>query len=646
MRRLLERLGLEQEFDRSLIVVASELKCPLPDQRAFRIASAMADCALSGIVFVSAAPRMLIAAAAAGMRTVAAPGTEAPSRKFATIAAEAVSEASDITVPELLAGEIDEDVGPTYVLRGRVVTMNSAGDVWPGGAVVVSKGKIAAVLSQDQAIPGEFDAAPIVETTGTIYPGLIDLHNHFVYNVLPLWVVPRKYENRSQWPRHEEYRSGVSKPIKQALAKFSDSSEAIIRFVEARAIMSGTTTGQGMRTKVNGGPRLFRGAMRNVEETNDSRLPEARTRVPNLTVTGQGGPERIAGFRRALADTENRGAGYYYHLSEGVDDRSRRHFMNLLDHDLIGPSLVGIHSLGLHRPDLNVLADRGAKIVWSPFSNMLLYGETLDLKEVKDSGVALSLGCDWSPTGSKNLLQELKVASFVNEKQGSPFSNQELVALVTSSAAAVTGWAHAVGAIRAGFFADLVVISGQTGNPYDHLVKATDEKISLVTVHGTPRYGDADLMTPLHTGPATHLEPFQVGMRDKVFNLHAASSPINHLRLDTAIETLRDAMSDLPAFVEQQEGKEAQLASMGIDMVQRFTLELDNEFEPDLDELQDFDNDALVAELLADVPMVEKLPLERLFVDPQEDTYWDRIGAQQNIDPDLMDHLRTAYGVK
>ena len=62
-----------------------------------------------------------------------------------------------------------------------------------------------------------------------------------------------------------------------------------------------------MRTRTAGGYRVFRGAMRNVEQTDDDRLPEARTRVPDLTVTGSGGTDRIAGFRAALQATAQSG---------------------------------------------------------------------------------------------------------------------------------------------------------------------------------------------------------------------------------------------------------------------------------------------------------------------------------------------------
>ena len=41
-----------------------------------------------------------------------------------------------------------------------------------------------------------------------IYPGLIDLHNHMAYNVLPLWSPPGRtdpYTSRNQWPNEKSY---------------------------------------------------------------------------------------------------------------------------------------------------------------------------------------------------------------------------------------------------------------------------------------------------------------------------------------------------------------------------------------------------------------------------------------------------------
>jgi cytosine/adenosine deaminase-related metal-dependent hydrolase len=543
----------------------------------------------------------------------------------------------------LFADEIGEDDGPTYLLRGRIVTMNKDGDIIPNGLLAISRGVIRSVLNEGDPLPQAFSGVPIVDTEGTIYPGLIDLHNHFVYNVLPLWVVPRKYLNRSQWPRHPEYKSGVSMPIRDALARYSVTAEAIVRYVEARALLGGTTTGQGMRTKVKGGARLFRGAMRNVEETADSRLPEARTRVPDLSVTGASGEENIRSFHDALAQTTDAGAAYFYHLSEGTDDVARRHFINLQNNDLIAPSLVGVHSLGLAREDFDALAENGAKVVWSPFSNLLLYGQTLDLQAVKDSGVKLSLGCDWTPSGSKNLFQELKVASFVNKQQGSPFTVEQLVRFVTSEAAEVTGWHEHLGQLQAGMLADVLVLSGTDGDPYEDLIDALESEVRLVGVQGIARVGDPDLMRALHVGTSNDLETFDVNGTEKLLYLNSPTSPINQLTLGNAIAVLRDAMADLPGFIEQQKAAEGQLLAMGIEEPQRFTIEMDNEFNLFDDPLLEIDEFGVEAELLADVQMVESLPLEDIVVNREEADYWQRVMDEPNLPDALKSYFQQAY---
>ena len=65
-----------------------------------------------------------------------------------------------------------------------------------------------------------------------------------------------------------------------------------------------------------------------------------------------------------------------------------------------------------------MLAAHGGSIVWSPFSNLALYGETTDVATAIGLGIKVALGPDWSPTASKNLLHELKVARIVSDAPG------------------------------------------------------------------------------------------------------------------------------------------------------------------------------------------------------------------------------------
>ncbi|WP_106769324.1 amidohydrolase family protein [Paenibacillus faecalis] len=642
IQRVLEEVGVYENFTPELIINASDLPCRLPNRRAFAVAAALAEVEVDRCLFVTNDKRLRPAALAAGMRvenlsssvSSRAPMGDSIVNDNGGLSATTPLAAAKAAVAEpmapLLAGEVDVDNGPTFILRGRIVTMNGLNEVIENGRVVVSHGKIACLLNADQPLPPQFNSVPEVLTGGTIYPGLIDLHNHFVYNVLPLWVVPERYQNRTQWPREREYVSNVSLPIR-ALAGYSRTARSIVRYVEAKALIGGTTTGQGIRTRVQGGIRLFHGAIRNVEETNDDRLPEAGTLVPNL----QNNPEAIESFRRAL---ETRTA-YFYHLCEGVDTGTRRYFTQLIENDLLRKSLVGIHALALKPEDFHALADQGAKVVWSPFSNLLLYGQTLDLAILKESGLLFSIGSDWSPTGSKNLLQELKVARHVVKSQGAGFNSRDLVRAVTADAAAVTGWQRHLGVLKAGAMADFLVIDGAGGDPYDHLIDATEADVKLVVVHGVARYGDRDFMQTLNVVPERPPEPLLVGGKQKAFQLFNPDSELSDLTVRDASEILRDAMADLPAFLAAVESDNARMISLGVERPQPFVLELDNEYAPNPNDLLEIPAEP---DLLADRDNIaNSIDLDSFVVN--SDNYWPLIEAQNNISDELKRALKEAY---
>jgi 5-methylthioadenosine/S-adenosylhomocysteine deaminase len=623
IRRILEEAEIEGHFDSDLLVAASNLPRPLPDRRAFAVAAALAEVPVESCTFVSADPELRSAAESAGMQS------EAPPAAAAAGGGATLLSGAEEPAPTLLAGEIDEDVGPTFVLTGRVVTMNKDRDVHEDGQVAISNGRIVAVAAKGEKLPAEFSSAPRVDTEGTLYPGLIDLHNHFVYNVLSLWTVPKRYDDRSQWPRAGTYAPEVTLPVR-ALAEAATSARALVRYVEAKALVGGTSTGQGIRTRVNGGPKLFRGAMRNVEVTNDPRLPEAGTMVPSLYVN----EERVKAFRRSL-DTR---AAYFYHLAEGVGDAARKTFTDLAENDLLQPSLVGIHCLGLQPEDLTKFVAGGAKTVWSPLSNLLLYGRTHDLEAFKKAKVPLALGCDWSPSGSKNLLQELKVARWVADQQKADLSDADLVACVTSTPAAMIKWAPYVGALAPEALADVLVVAGADGDPYQHLIEATEADVRVLLVHGVARYGERELMEQLHPKKEIPLETWQLNGSERAFNFHASDSELNDLTLASATETLSKAMGDLPAWRSQAEDDKAQLSSFGIEEPS-FTVDLDNEFEPSPEELQEGGE----AGLLADWSQIaDSVPLDTPVV--AEDEYWKRLEAAANLPDGLAAAIRGAYG--
>jgi 5-methylthioadenosine/S-adenosylhomocysteine deaminase len=622
MRLLLRDHGFEAWFAPELIVFASALPTPLPDRRAFRVAAVLAEAAPEALTYITANPALATAAEEAGWHT--APPVAPAQAGLLGLDAEAGA-----PVPQLFAGEIDEDTGPTFILRGRIVTLDGADRVLPHGKLVIRQGKIAAVLADGENVPAEFAAVPVVETGATLYPGLIDLHNHMPYNVAPLWKVPKKYTNRNQWRSNGSYKLSVANPV-VALAQHAPTAKALVRYVEAKAFIGGVTTGQGMRMKEQGVTKHFVGAMRNVETTDDARLPEAATRVPDINPNR---PEDVDGFRRNL----DRATAFFYHMSEGTDAAARKHFLNLKDNALLGAALVGIHALGLQRTDLDDLAGAGGKIVWSPLSNLLLYGATVKLNDLIESGILFSLGCDWSPSGSKNPLLELKVARWAAQQQGAALTARDLVGLVTDRAAAVVGWAAHLGSLEAGKLADVLAIDGETGDPFTHLIDARERQVQLVTVHGVPRYGDATLMEAVAPGPAGQLESVTIDGAAKRFYFQHRLGTLNDLPFSVARDRLRDAMNDLKAFVQQTAAGGGGLLAMEAAQ-ESFRLVLDMEDEHDGD-ASGFADAALLAIDPNDVA-------DSVVLDPPEVSdpiFWATMAAEPNLPAGLVDALKPFY---
>jgi 5-methylthioadenosine/S-adenosylhomocysteine deaminase len=628
IERTLVALGIDGYFERELIIDAARLPTPLPDRRAFAVAAALAEVDIGRCLFVSTRPRLLSAAGTAGMPGEGVGGAAGQHELPARDVPAAVGTAAVADQAALVAALIDEDTGPTFVLSGRVVTM-SLGRVHERGRVAVRRGRIVAVAGPEDSLPASLSGAPLIETGGTIYPGLIDLHNHYVYNVAPLWRVPRRYTDRSQWSSVSSKNAEVSLPVR-LLAGYAPTARAIVRYVEAKALLGGTTTGQGMKTQVRGGFGLFRGAMRNVESTEDPRLPASATLVPTLGRR----PEDFAAFRRSLDKRAELGGSYFYHLAEGTSDITRRTYTDLRDNQLLLPPLSGIHCLALDGVDLRALGRARAKIVWSPFSNLLLYGQTLDVGALLASGARWTIGSDWTPSGSRNLLLELKVARHVARQQRAQLSAERLVSAVTAHAAYAAGWSGYLGRLRNNMLADLLVVRGTAGDPYEHLLDARESDVSLVVVHGLPRYGERDLMEALHSDPTASLEPWLIGGREKAFELSSASSPLNGLTLADADAALRHGLADLPAFLEHVQADDNRLRAMGVEPEETFSLVLDNESAGD-------------ETLMADAALVnwsllpQSLELDELEVGGG--TWWSRLDDQPNLSQDLKDALHEAY---
>lgn len=377
-------------------------------------------------------------------------------------------------------------------LDGCVVTMDTKGTVHRKGAVFIDGTDIVAVQDASASPPAGFETVPAISTGGMIFPGLIDLHGHLSYNALPLWNVPTKFANRGQWADRAEYHQLVTGPM-SVLGHSTDPKilPSIARYAEAKCLVAGVTTTQGIALASAGGvEKYYKGLVRNVESPGDKSLHSAASHIADVVASDWNTFDReISKPKRLLL-----------HLAEGAqtDPTAHSHFLALKSGSTwaISSSLVGIHCAALQEDDFKTLAEHDGSMVWSPLSNYLLYGTTADVASAKGAKVKIGLGPDWSPTGSKNLLGELKAAHAASKILGGVFSDEDIARMVTSVAASILNWSGRAGSIEQGKLADLVVVGGEpaAGREYAALVKARETDIALVLIGGVARYGLPALM--------------------------------------------------------------------------------------------------------------------------------------------------------
>jgi cytosine/adenosine deaminase-related metal-dependent hydrolase len=418
------------------------------------------------------------------------------------------------------------------VLTGRVVTFDEDQPIIDDGAVYIGADElIAAVQERGAAAPGGFDGARRVRTGGVIYPGLIDLHGHIAYNALPLWSPPGRtapYTTRYQWPDDDSYEALISDPA-NALGALAG--KAHLKYLEVKAVVGGTTAIQG--TAKTGRP--YEGwLVRNIEHET------FKTKVKTVFVSAL--PLRGESDYKAQAQHLEDHKAFVYHLSEGTDPKLREEYDKIRDEDCLAPGFAGIHCTALDQAEFEEWAPKGGSIVWSPFSNLWLYRGTTDVVAAKAAGVRVCLGADWSPSGSKNLLGELKVADLWNRTQlDEQLSAQEVCAMATCNPADAINWTDKIGRLKPTLHGDVLVTTDRVQDPYRNLIESVERDVLLVAINGQPFYGTTALM---RAAGADHAEPIRLGRLRRSVQLIYPDVPEADMGWQAVLDDIAEAVKD------------------------------------------------------------------------------------------------------
>ncbi len=414
--------------------------------------------------------------------------------------------------------------GTTMLLKGTVL---APGMIFKGGQVAIDATGQIACVGCNCATGGE----TIVSCPdGVISPGLINTHDHIEYtHSAPKVASTERYEDRQQWRNGGAAYEGHTKVTHApALNPSNATGLAQLEWGELRFVMGGTTSVVGSSTA---GP----GLVRNLDDMAKEGPGVSRVKVDMDTFplddlsAGRRTGDCNYGKNPTTPGQVAQYMAYEPHTSEGIDDTAHNEFLCQTSttydttasgttaeggksHDLLLAKTAMIHSIGLMPADYQQMAAKNTALIWSPRSNISLYGDTARLPIAARAGVEIALGTDWLPSGSMNELRELKCADTVNTTYFNKFfSDEALWKMATKSAASVTAVDDVLGTLVMGHLADISIYNAHGKAPFRAIIDADPQDVVLVMRSGKSLYGDAALIDSL----TTNCDPLPVCGVDK-----------------------------------------------------------------------------------------------------------------------------------
>jgi large repetitive protein len=387
--------------------------------------------------------------------------------------------------------------GATTLLKGTVLTPDT---VYKGGQVAVDATGHIACVGCNCATGGE---TTISCPDAAISPGLINTHDHITYTHNDPYVsTAERYDDRQQWR--------IGKGGHYAIPYNSSATADQVRWGELRFLMGGATS------IVGSGGQL--GLLRNLDQggtlvANQEGLAHKAVNFDTFPLDDGGGTQRTTdcnyGGMPTTAASLAAVDAFEPHTSEGIDGFARNEFLcqssatydtmtpGLSNNILIGKTSM-IHAIGLIAVDYGAMATAGTGLIWSPRSNLSLYGETARVTTAARFGVKIALGTDWMPSGSMNLLRELACADSFNATYlDHYFRDDQLWAMVTSTAASLTKTDDAIGVLKEGMLADISIFAAHGKPPFRSVIEAQAKDVALVMRGGKVLYGDDAVVSAL-----------------------------------------------------------------------------------------------------------------------------------------------------
>jgi len=378
-------------------------------------------------------------------------------------------------------------------------TILGADATYENGRVLIDDDGVIAAVGCDVSSHSLAASASTLSCPGSIIsPGFINPHDHIQFT--HQWPSPptdERSEHRHQWRLGLDGHSAVAFEAATVPEQ--------IAWGELRQILSGTTSMAGM----GGVP----GLVRNLEHETFNELKNQAPAFTTVFPLGDPTGERLTvgcdyPALVAKADYEN-AHSFQAHLAEGVDANANNEIRCITGRqersiDVTDRPTAFVHFVGATAADVQFVSNNNISVVWSPRSNMSLYGHTADVSLYKTLGVNVALSTDWIYSGSMNMLREMNcAASLSREYLDNRITDYDLWSMATQNAAESFALESSLGSIAVGQIADIAIFSVvETGNPFSQIIHADVTDVLLVLRAGDPIVGSPEIIALLSPNPA------------------------------------------------------------------------------------------------------------------------------------------------
>jgi 5-methylthioadenosine/S-adenosylhomocysteine deaminase len=406
-----------------------------------------------------------------------------------------------------------------------VVPVDPAHSVLTGHAIVITSGRIVAILPAAEA-RGQFRARQhIVLDQHTLIPGLINLHTHSAMTLMRgladdialmdwlknhIW--PAEMRHVSDAFVHDGTRLACAEMLRGGVTCFNDmyffprASARAAREAGMRAVLGLIVLDLRSQYASDAEDYLNKGLAMRDELRDEPLLSFALAPHAPYTV-GDKSLRQIATF----ADELDLPVHMHVHetrdeIAQSVMAHGMRPLARLGELGLLGPGFIAVHAVHLERGEMDVLAQQGCHVAHCPTSNLKLASGLAPVGALLAAGINIGLGSDGAASNNRlDMFAEMRLTALLAKGASGDATTLpawKALEMATLNAARALGMDDTIGSLAPGKYADIAAVKmddlelAPCYDPLSHLIySAGREHVSHVWVGGNLVVNDGNLLT-------------------------------------------------------------------------------------------------------------------------------------------------------